>query len=134
MTSNLQRGRIWRENVAMYLKLVTGLHVTMKPIHQKLSEAVMDDDRRDIRGEGLDNWHLRVRSEASRDLSGALDEAAEEAAESGRFPAVIWHRQGRRAGESYVVMSLHTLGKLLTPPPPKLANGTKPKPRLQDLL
>jgi hypothetical protein len=112
--SNKMRAYEWRERISLYLGISTGLPLARKPEPRKrLSELVRDGLMcSDI--QGVPNWLINARTEATRDLSVALDEAAREAAKDGaeRY-AVIWTRPQRQISEAYVLMPLSVFADIL---------------------
>jgi hypothetical protein len=111
--SNRQQGIRFRELVTLVLANRGVTNATVRPDHGRLSTAVLaDDELGDV--QGLGDWLLNTRNEATRDLSGSLDHARHQAdLESKKFAAVAFHRPGRPAEDSYVLTTLADFAAML---------------------
>ncbi|MGV8976547.1 MAG: hypothetical protein ACOH17_00730 [Cellulomonas sp.] len=104
----------FRQAVAALVMLETDLPTYRKPEPGKrLSEMVKAAiPASDI--QGIPGVLLNCRTEKTRDLSTAVDEARAEAAREGLpFYAVCWSRPARDLGEAFIVTDLECFSALL---------------------
>lgn len=108
---NKQRGLAFLNAVLLYLHGCGQPEAYRVEHPRKLSQALRED-LGDI--DGIRDWALTVCTGREDDLSGQLVLARDAAATSGKpFAASIRSRRGYGLGDSYVVMTLETFGRLL---------------------
>lgn len=106
-----RRAAGFRELISLFLE-TKGLPTTFRPPHRVTKSlsarfAAPEQPLGDLWG--LPGWLVTARVEATRDLSGVLDQAEREAEAAGLpAAAVIWRRPGRPIEEAYTVMSLRS--------------------------
>ena len=108
--SNKGRSLKFRELVQLVLA-ADGIKLERKAeVHDGMAGA--GRERADLQGS---RWAIMTRNEAAyRDISGGLDDAVAAALHDRKDRAAcVWHRPGRDASESYVVMTLSSFARVL---------------------
>jgi hypothetical protein len=103
----------FREAVGLFMR-AEGVPVERKPEPPKRLSEYLANEREAGDLQGLSRWMLNTRTDATRDWSGALDEARRDADHDGKeFAVVIWSRPQRPLEQSYAVMSLQDLAAVV---------------------
>lgn len=109
---NVGRSLRFRESVSLLLR-AEGIGNVVAPMHRSLA-ASFDSATPASDILGIHGFTILTRSEVQRDLSGGVNSAIRAAADDGNeFGVIVWERHSYPAGESYAVMTLDVLAKLI---------------------